>query len=303
MSEAEAIPPRCPGGGLRSRSPPFPVRSAFDRQTSLLPPCSARSHPPLKANLSFSLSPHVPSAPRQQVGAHPSVPAIVSPLPLRPPQRQRERDEKCRGGERIATGSGMEQVRRQHLRKVRAGSGDAPGVGGGDQGYLRQVRAKSEGTPGLGAGTRITPRWERGAGESCPSPLILSSGAFVGSRQISRILGNCVRARGQSEIVGRGMGHFVPTAPPEREAPLPPQPSPASRCCRRWVTHVVSGRAPWEAPGAKLAPRSLAPRGRCSHQPRDCPGSGSLPRDEHRELGSALPTCSSDCLLILSRRI
>ncbi|XP_064528119.1 sodium-dependent proline transporter isoform X2 [Pseudopipra pipra] len=116
MSEAAAVPPCCPGRGLRSQNPPYPARSAFDRQTSLLPPCSARSHPPLEANLSSRLAPAVPQLPPGSRGT-PSVPAVASPLPLGPPQLRRERDEKCRSGERIATGSGMKKVRQQHLRK------------------------------------------------------------------------------------------------------------------------------------------------------------------------------------------
>lgn len=72
------------------------------------------------------------------------------------------------------------------------------------------------------------------------------------------------------------------------------------------VIHVVSG---WAAmgghPGAGLAPHSMTPWGGCSHQPCGLSGlrggvlRGSQCRDEHKDLGSAFPTCSSDCLLLL----
>lgn len=95
----------------------------------------------------------------------------------------------------------MKQVRQQHLRKVRAGSGDAPGTGAGDQG-----------TPGLREGPRITPGWERGSRAHRPHPVLGSLGGQPAG--IGGVLGNSALARGQSGTVGSGMGHFVPPALP-----------------------------------------------------------------------------------------
>ena len=164
----------------------------------------------------------------------------------------------------------MKKIRQQHLREVRAGKrGCPPGLGAGERGQGMPIAPPSP-VQGVSVCSRQTFPWQ-----GLQTGILYVRGAEAGSW-------------------GEGWGAFCNHHSHLAAISRPRRPCAAGRaaCCLLWLAgcslpslpceqvlpariHVVSG---WVAvggyPGAELAPRGVAPQGRCSHQCRGLPGLG-----------------------------